>query len=159
MRVFNQEKTEELTHYDMTTGYLQEDTLLIGHHEAQEEVKGAFHYETVKEYPNGGKDVKKVWDVQPQKGHEAYDEYEKIYVYIPYTAVELEERLKQQLRTRRASECFTIVNRGKLWYDKLTIAQQTELSAWYEAWLDVTETKTIPDMPDWVNNKLEAEAI
>lgn len=159
MKVFNQDKTEELTTYDLETGYLQKDKRLIAHHDAQEAVEGQFHYETVKEYPNGGKDVKKVWDVQPQKAHDAYDEYEDIFVYIPYTAAEQEEYIKEKLRNRRATECFPIINRGKLWYDKLTVEQQTELSTWYEAWLDVTQTKIVPETPDWVNNKLEAEVI
>ena len=64
---------------------------------------------------------------------------------------ELAERELQQLRAKRSSECFPIINRGELWYDKLTADQRTELSAWYEAWLDVTETKAIPKTPDWVN--------
>lgn len=159
MRVFDESKTTELTEYDLSVGYLKPDKLFIAHHEAQEAVEGQFHYETIKEYPNGGKDVKKVWDVHPQEAHEAYDEYENIFVYIPYTAAEQEERLKEELRIRRASECFPIINRGKLWYDKLTAEQQTELSAWYEAWLDVTQTKIVPEAPDWINSKLQAEVI
>lgn len=63
------------------------------------------------------------------------------------------------LRARRADECFSIVNRGKLWYNCLTVEQLAELNDWYFKWLDVTETKTIPTKPDWLNNKLEREEI
>ncbi|MGR5627279.1 hypothetical protein, partial [Thomasclavelia ramosa] len=67
------------------------DKLFIRHHEAVEEIKEQWHYETIAEYPNGGKDVSKVIDVPYQAPQEAFDEYEDIYVYIPYTYEELEE--------------------------------------------------------------------
>lgn len=55
-----------------------------------------------------------------------------------------------ELRHRREEECFSVVNRGALWYDRLTEAQKTELDGWYEAWLDVTETKNVPQQPGWL---------
>lgn len=58
------------------------------------------------------------------------------------------------IRTRRERECFPIINRGALWYEKLTDAQRQELSAWYEAWLDAPETGMVPDRPLWINDKL-----
>lgn len=54
------------------------------------------------------------------------------------------------IRTRRERECFPIINRGALWYNKLTEGQKTELSAWYEAWLDAPATSIIPDKLTWV---------
>lgn len=54
------------------------------------------------------------------------------------------------IRDRRAKECFPIINRGKLWYDKLTPEQFNELSIWYQAWLDATETSKIPEKPEWL---------
>lgn len=105
MRVFNKAKTKELNEYDLTKGYLKED-ILITHIEAVEEVKEQGRYEVVKEYPNGGKDVKWVIDVEGVKGQEARDEEEAILVYIPYTKTELKKiqnqnriaELKQLLR-------------------------------------------------------------
>ena len=94
MRVFDESKTTKLTEYDLSVGYLKPDKLFIAHHEAQEAVEGQFHYETIKEYPNGGKDVKKVWDVEPQEAREAWDEYEDIQVYIPYTQAQINARLR-----------------------------------------------------------------
>lgn len=67
------------------------------------------------------------------------------------------DELLFELRSRRAEECFPIVNRGKLWYNCLTSEQLTELNDWYFAWLNVTETKVIPIRPAWLDNKLERE--
>ena len=66
---------------------------------------------------------------------------------------------KDYLRNRRAKECFPIVNRGQLWYNMLTIEQFSELFNWYNAWLDVTETLSVPEMPSWINKKLEGEEL
>lgn len=55
-----------------------------------------------------------------------------------------------ELRARRKTECFEIVNRGKVWYDNLTEEQHQELDKWYEDWLNVTETKVIPTKPNWL---------
>ena len=54
------------------------------------------------------------------------------------------------LRRRRNEECFPVINRGKLWYDKLTTQQVQELNDWYDAWLNVTETHVVPDKPKWL---------
>lgn len=78
MRVFNQEKTQELKEYDLTKGYLKQDILDV--HKDFIEEKG--HYELVKEYPNGGKDYKWVIDTL---GQEEEDHKEDIYVYIPFS--------------------------------------------------------------------------
>ena len=154
MKIYDETKTNELTDYDLETGYLKPDKLIV-HHEAVTGVEGAFHYETIAEYPNGGKDVKKVWDVEPVQAQAAYDETVDIHVYIPYTADELTKRAKDKLRARRAAECFPVINRGQLWYDKLTAEQRSELSEWYEAWLDVTETMTVPEMPGWIKQEVK----
>lgn len=59
--------------------------------------------------------------------------------------------LVEDLRFLREQECFPIINRGTLWYERLTTEQKEELNIWYQAWLDVTETKIIPDKPIWLN--------
>ena len=60
------------------------------------------------------------------------------------------EQILMNLRNQREVECFPIINRGKLWYDNLTPEQIAELDEWYNAWLDVTETKVIPNKPNWL---------
>ena len=55
-----------------------------------------------------------------------------------------------RLRNERDTECFSVINRGWLWYDALTEKQTKELRKWYKDWLDVTETKKKPDRPSWL---------
>ena len=57
---------------------------------------------------------------------------------------------KSILRQRRKTECFSYINRGQLWYTTLSVKQLAELTAWYTAWLKVTETMEVPDRPDWL---------
>jgi hypothetical protein len=56
----------------------------------------------------------------------------------------------EELRARREQECFSIINRGKLWYDTLTPEQLIELDAWYNDWLNVTITLEAPEKPEWL---------
>ena len=55
------------------------------------------------------------------------------------------------LRRRREKQCFAIINRGQVWYDRLTPEHRAELEAWYCAWLDVTKTRVIPKKPEWLD--------
>lgn len=111
MRVFNENKTIELTNYDREKGYLKPDKLFIAHHEAVEAVEEQGHYETIAEYPNGGKDVEWVIDVQAVEAKEAYDEYEDIQVFVPYTAEEIEREKAEkypQLVEKYIREKYTL---------------------------------------------------
>ena len=54
------------------------------------------------------------------------------------------------LRSQREKACFPYINRGYLWYSKLTTEQKEELDTWYQAWLDVTDTKSVPEKPYWL---------
>ena len=56
-----------------------------------------------------------------------------------------------RLRRRRDKKCFSVINRGKIWYDTLTDNQIAELKLWYQAWLKVTDTMVEPTMPSWLN--------
>lgn len=60
------------------------------------------------------------------------------------------EEQKAEYRRRRETECFSVINRGQLWYEGLTISRLIELRAWYKAWLAVTETMVIPAKPSWL---------
>lgn len=60
------------------------------------------------------------------------------------------ERELVSLRFQREKVCFPYINRGYLWYGKLTDEQREELDVWYQAWLDVTETKVAPEAPEWL---------
>lgn len=83
MRIFNEDKTIEINNIDETKGYLKADKILLKHIDKVEE-QG--HYETIKEYENGGKDIAYVID---KPAVEEQDIYEDIKVFIPYTNNEL----------------------------------------------------------------------
>ena len=53
------------------------------------------------------------------------------------------------LRKLREKECFNLYNR-RYPEGKLTAQQEQELDTWYAAWLDVTQTKVIPQKPAWL---------
>lgn len=88
MRIFD-ENDNLLDSYDETKGYLKPDRLFVCHHEAVEAVAEEGHWETIAEYPNGGKDVDWIVDVPGVEAQEAWDEYEDIYRYVLYTEEEL----------------------------------------------------------------------
>lgn len=100
MRIFD-ENGIEIASPDLEKGYLKTDRILIAHHEAVEAVEEVGHWETVAEYPSGGKDVEWVVDTPGVEAKEAWDEWEEILRYIPYTELELKlqayERARQPL--------------------------------------------------------------
>lgn len=75
--------------FDPSLGRLIPDRVLIAHHPAVKPVEEAYHYEVVARYPNGGKDIIKVIDTPGVPLSEAWDEYEDILRFIPYTPEEL----------------------------------------------------------------------
>lgn len=56
------------------------------------------------------------------------------------------------LRARREKECFTIINRGQMWYEMLDEMQKQDLRDWYRQWLDVTVTQVVPNKPYWLKD-------
>jgi hypothetical protein len=92
-----------ITNPDLTAGYLAADTEAV-EHPAQDAVEELSHYETVAEYPNGGKDVRKVIDRAAVPAAPAWTEQLPIQRYIRYTAEELaaqeEERKKQEAKDK-----------------------------------------------------------
>ena len=88
---------------DLTLGYLTDDTQPL-EHPAQEAVAEVAHYETVAEYPSGGRDVQRVVDVPAVPAKPAWTEQLPIKRYVRYTAEELaaqeEERKKQEAKDK-----------------------------------------------------------
>lgn len=77
-----------ITSPDLTAGHLVDDTETV-EHPAQAAVEELSHYETVAEYPNGGKDVRKVIDRAAVPAAPAWTEQLPVRRYIRYTAEEL----------------------------------------------------------------------
>ena len=88
MEIYNK-SMERIENPDVSIGYLTTSTRTL-HHEAVEGVDEVWHHEVVAEYPNGGKDVKKVIDVPGVQAREAWDEEIEIQIYHPYTQEELD---------------------------------------------------------------------
>ena len=135
MRVFNQDKTQQLTTYDLSKGRLVGDTIktIIPAIEGQDEVG---HYETVAEYPNGGKDVKWVIDqpyIAPQTERE---EEEQIQVYIPFTA---EEQARYDQALYENSVESKIRQRYSLSQELAILRQRESKKDEYQAYYDYCE--------------------
>lgn len=88
---------------DLTLGWLRDETEAM-EHPAQAGVPELSHYETVAEYPNGGKDVRKIIDREGIPARDAWTEQVPIQRYIRYTAEELaaqeEARKKQEAKDK-----------------------------------------------------------
>lgn len=88
---------------DLTLGYLTDDTQPL-EHPAVEGVEEVSHYETVTEYPGGGRDVKKIIDVPGVTAQASWTEQVPVQRYIRYTAEELaaqeEARKKQEAKDK-----------------------------------------------------------
>ena len=87
---------------DLTLGYLVDDTEPV-EHPAVEGVEEVSHYETVTEYPGGGRDVRKVIDVPGVPAQAAWTEQVPVQRYIRYTEEELAAREKRAPAGRGSS--------------------------------------------------------
>ena len=84
---------------DLTLGHLVGGTEPV-EHPAVEGVEEVSHYETVTEYPNGGRDVRKVIDVPGVPAQAAWTEQVPVQRYIRYT----EEELAAQEQAKKDAE-------------------------------------------------------
>jgi hypothetical protein len=169
MKVFNQDKTTEISSYDLEKGYLKADKFVKVHHEAVPFVNGKTAKEVytemlekgenVKEYygeyylvtetfDNGGETLEEIKPIADIPAQDAYDEYEDIQIYIPYTQEEIDNHKKNKLRSLRKPllEAFDkwekAVLRGREMDDELVME-------WYYAILDLDE-KEIENVPERV---------
>lgn len=88
-----------LMDFDPMLGRVVEGTRTV-HVAEQQAIEEQSRLEVLKTYPNGGKDVRRVVDVEGQPYIPAHDEQVECLVYIPYTEEELEEmrRPTQEMR-------------------------------------------------------------
>jgi len=96
---------------DLTLGYLTTSTEEVTH-PAVEGVEEQWHWETVTEYPNGGKDVQKIVDRPGVQAQEEWVEKVPIQKYIRYTAEELaaqEEARKKQEAMDKLPETVAVL--------------------------------------------------
>ena len=115
---------------DLTLGYLTDDTQPL-EHPAQEAVAEVAHYETVAEYPSGGRDVQRVVDVPGVPARPAWTEQLPIKRYIRYTAEELaaqEEARKKQEAKDKLPETVAALQSAQADADALNVDQAYRLT-------------------------------
>ena len=100
MKIIDDKTGLEIQNPDLTQGWLHDETEAV-EHPAQEGVPELSHYETVAEYPNGGKDVRKVIDREGVPAQDAWIEQVPIQRYILFTAEELAEQEAEQEAERK----------------------------------------------------------
>ena len=115
---------------DLTLGYLVDDTEPV-EHPAVEGVEEQWHWETVTEYPNGGKDVQKIVDRPGVQAQEEWAEQVPIQKYIRYTAEELaarEEARKKQEAKDKLPETVAALNAALADADALNLDQDYRMT-------------------------------
>ena len=115
---------------DLTLGYLTDGTEEITH-PAVEGVEDQWHWETVTEYPNGGRDVQKVVDRPGVQAQEEWVEKVPIQKYIRYTAEELaaqEEARKKQEAMDKLPETVAALQAALADADALNLDQDYRLT-------------------------------
>lgn len=136
MRIFNETKTYEFTpeQVDYEKGYLKPDKLFVAHHEAVE-AKEAVYKDRVEHLPNSSTQIYKDLVSPAVEAKDAYDEYEDIQVFVPFTA----EELKEKLRSKRTS----LLNAFDKWEKAVLRGRESDdyaIMAWYKELLDLKET-------------------
>ena len=115
---------------DLTLGYLVDDSEPL-EHPAVEGVEEVSHYETVAEYPNGGRDVRKVIDTPGVAAKAAWIEQVPIQRYARYTAEEMaaqEEARKKQEAKDQLPETVAALQSALADADALNLDQDYRLT-------------------------------
>lgn len=140
MRILD-ENNIEIKNPDLSKGYLKQDSLFICHHDAIEGMAEVGHHEIVREYPNGGKDVEWIVDVQAVEAKDAYDEFEEIQRYILFTEAQLAVRRISELKrflqetdynilkvvegAMTLQDCAEVIAKRALWRKEINELEQT----------------------------------
>lgn len=130
MRILD-ENNIEIENPDYTKGYLKADSLFVRHHEATEAVEEVGHWVTIREYPNGGKDVDWVIDTPAQEAKDAWDEYEEIRRFVPFTESEFATRRIEELKQFLSDTDYNIL---KIVEGAATLKDCAEVIAKRAAW-------------------------
>ena len=115
---------------DLTLGYLTDDTEEVTH-PAVEGVEEQWHWETVTEYPNGGKDVQKIMDRPGVQAQEEWVEQVPIQKSLRYPAEELaaqEEESKQAEAREKLPETVAALQAALADADALNLDQDYRLT-------------------------------
>lgn len=112
VEIYN-EAMEPIENPDLSLGYLTNSKRTV-HHEAVDGVAEQFHYVTIAEYENGGKDVEKVIDVPGVEAKPAWDEEITIQIYHPYTQEELDKMEEEKNKPSQEDRIAQLESEKKL---------------------------------------------
>jgi len=132
---------------DLNLGCVREERRLVEHHEATPEVPEQSHWEEIAVDGSGFSASSKVIDVPYQPAREAWDEYETVGVYHPYTDEELEAQAAERAEADRAE---AVSEQAPLAVMMLVNAQASAMSdeaaasmpALFDGWTVGTDYKT-----------------
>lgn len=97
MKVYDEKLMVELKEYDLTKGYLEDAQIVSKHHEA---TPRKFHYETMEHDSISGLRH----EVEDAPAQPAWDEYEAVKRYVPYTEEELIAIAEKEKQEKLAAE-------------------------------------------------------
>lgn len=149
MRILDKNNIE-LENPDYSKGRLHEERILIKHHEAteaKEAVKEVGHFETIREYPNGGKDVEWVVDtpgIDAVEAKEAWDEYEDIYRFVEFTEDDYAASARHKRNKMLATCDWTQVLDAPI-----DTATRETYRVYRQALRDITEQSGFPMTIEW----------
>lgn len=151
MKIYNTAKTQELNknELDLEKGYLKPDKLFIKHHEAVE-AKEAVYDTIIKKLDNGSTETYHPVLTPAVEAKEAYDEYEDIQVYVPYTEEELKD-IKRDKRVPLLKAFDTYKGNVKYGIEYETEQQHAEIIAWYKDLLDLKQS-AFENIPSKINH-------
>ena len=142
MKIYNKKKTEIIENPDLEKGHLEPSTIHV-HEDEVQYVKEEGHYETIAEYPGGGKDVKYVVDVAGVNYQPAKDYDEDILIYVPYTKKELAEITSRkrinELKSLLASSDYKAIKYAEGELTEEEYAETKELRRSYRAEINQLE--------------------
>lgn len=130
MRTIDQDG-REIVAPDLEAGHLVPERILVAHHDAIKAVEEVSHYEVIAEYEGGGKDVQRVVDIPGITARDAWDEYEDVYRYVPYTAAERAKMRIEVLKAQLAETDYAVI---KIAEGAATAADYADLIAQRQTW-------------------------
>lgn len=150
MKIFDESKTYELSPetIDYSKGELINDKRLVMHHKAIE-AKEAVYANREEILSNGSKQIWKDLVTPAIEAKDAYDEYEDIQLYVPYTCIEL-------LNMLRAKRTFLLDAFDKWEKAVLRGREQDDYSImiWYQDLLDL-ENRAFENVPERIKYYLQ----
>lgn len=132
MKIYNQDKTQELNEeeLDFEKGYLIEDKLLITHHEAVEAQEAVYKDRVVTE-SNGAISIYKDLLTPAVEAKEAWDQFDVIKVFVPYTEKELAEREIRLLKAKLSETDYQAIKYAE---GEMDLAEYAETKAMRASW-------------------------